>query len=107
MITAILILFAAICKALADVLAWKQSYFVKKFPKLKSDFWKINEVNRKVHYIAKFPVDAWHIANSLGAMALLLIPYVRKPYLEWYFEYPIAITWGIICFNIFYNKIFR
>ncbi len=107
MVTAILILLAAICKALADVLAWKQSYFVKKFPKLKSDFWKINEVHRKVHYIAKFPVDAWHIANSLGAMALLLLPFVHTPYFAWYIEYPAMVLFGTIFFNIFYNKIFQ
>lgn len=107
LIPLLFVAFAAICKALADELAWKYSWFILKFPKLKSDFWKINEVHRKVHYIANFPIDAWHISNSLGAIAMILLPYVYKPYFAWYIEFPVLIVWGFTVFNIFYIKVFR
>lgn len=109
MIEIFLISLALACKALADTLAWHYDWFIKRFPKLNTDFWKINVVEKKVKKIANYPVDAWHIANSLQTASWLSLAFKCKytpSDSPWYVDLGIAILLPIIAFNYFFNKVF-
>jgi len=112
MITIILICVAAICKALSDTLCFHNEYFVKKFPKRNTDFWKINVVSKKVKTIFRYPLDAWHISNSIGICCFLATIFTGDILNASIRVHPAVnyCLYGIIfcaVFNLFYYKIFR
>lgn len=103
----LLVSFAAICKALSDTLAWHYDWFLKRFPKLKSDFWKIAVTSKKVTKVFNYPVDAWHLSNSMQIICWLLLAALYKPYTYYWIEIPALGLWFVIVFNAFFNKLLQ
>lgn len=104
--TITLITLAAICKALADTLDhhFDTSVFRGK-PRRTWDPNVIQKTNRKIF---GYPLDAWHLTNSLQIAAWLALPILYRPVLpQWWMDYGAGGLLFMIAFNIFYNKIFR
>ena len=96
--TALLIIFAAICKAVADTIEHHFDTSIFRHSK----FW----VNGGKIIFGKYKFDGWHLANSFMIMAFLLA-LAFPPEIEWYYTF---FGGGLIfnlVFNIFYNKILR
>lgn len=100
MITAALILLAAICKAIADTIAHHKSTSIFK----RSKFWSNGG---KMLPGTKYRFDGWHISNSSMIIFFVVAAVLHEPVLAWYLEIPIAGIGFNLVFNIFYNKILR
>ncbi len=105
MIAVVLISLAAACKALADTLAWHFDTSI--FRNMNRDFWAIAVTIKKTPKIFGYPIDAWHLSNSIAIFSWMALPLVYKPHFAWYVDYGIGGLIFIIVFNTFYNKIFR
>jgi hypothetical protein len=96
----VFIILAAICKAVADTLS---HHFHTSVFRYMGKLWN-PEVSWKIAKripFTKYPVDAWHIANSLMIIFFLLAVFG----FSW-----MVIVGGIVfnlAFNTFYNKILR
>jgi hypothetical protein len=70
-------------------------------------FWNVfHPENDKVKRIFSYPVDGYHIAGS-GMWVCLGLSQVAQSSLEWYWHLPITMGFGVLAFNIFYNKVFE
>jgi hypothetical protein len=68
-------------------------------------FWNTRHPdNDKVKRIFRYPLDGYHLA---GSGMWLCVGLTFPSAFEWYWEAPIVIGWGVIVFNIFYNKVFK
>lgn len=111
--TPIIILAAAMLKALADTL--DHHYETSIFANKPAWFWNPNVIHKTGPKIAGYPLDAWHIANSLQIACWLLLPFlyqrsgidIGRQWLTDAVELCMGAVWHIVVFNIFYNKIFR
>jgi hypothetical protein len=97
---------AAICKALADTL---DQHFDKSIFRHKNrKYWDPNVNIKSAPQIFGYPLDVWHIANSIGIFSWLAIPHFYNQQLRyWWLDYAAGGMIFIIVFNIFYNKLFR
>ena len=107
MITAALILLAAIFKAIADTL--DHHFYTSIFLRWKDKpFWNpLHERNDAVKRIFSYPIDAWHLANS--GMIVCFIVAVSVSNLNYYWLIQVVgggILFNLV-FNLFYNKILR
>jgi hypothetical protein len=96
----ILILLAAICNAVMDVLSFH--YHSSIFRYMNESFWNPEKSwVKKFIPFTKYRLDAWHVFKSLMICFLLLAAFG----LTWKFFLAGAI-W-ILTFNLFYNKVLR
>lgn len=100
MIGAILILLAAICKAIADTIAHHKDTSIFK----KSKFWSNGG---KIVKGTKYRFDGWHLSNSLMIICFVVAAVLHEPVLAWYWEILIGGALFNLGFNAFYNKILR
>lgn len=107
MLSALFILLAAICKAVADTLQHHYGSSVFRFSNRR--FWDpaISWKYAKFLPLTKYRLDGWHLANSGMILFFCLAVAVHTPLLRWWIELPAAGLLFILSFNLFYNKILR
>lgn len=106
MILSLLLLsLAAICKALADTL--DHHFDTSIFRGKPRRWWDPNVLHRRVPMIFGYPLDAWHIINSVQILSWLLLAVTWQSYNTWWIDVLAAGGIFVIVFNLFYNKIFR
>lgn len=101
----LLIAFAAICKAFADTL--DHHFDTSIFRNKPRKYYDPNVINKTAPKIFGYPVDAWHVSNSLQICSWMALPVVYTPVFEWWVDYGIGGAAFVIVFSLFYNKIFR
>lgn len=106
---ALLVALAAFFKAVSDTLAHHFDTSVFRF-KLLSPFWNPNHPkNDEVKRIFNYPLDAWHISNSI--MVCLFIAGIFFPVdVSFWWRALLYVCLGglfILVFNIFYDKVLR
>jgi hypothetical protein len=70
-------------------------------------FWNTRHPkNDSVFRIFKYPVDGYHIAGS-GMWACLGLSNVFQSQFVWYWHLGITVGFGVLIFNVFYNKVFK
>jgi hypothetical protein len=105
-LTILFICIAAVCKALADTL--DQHFFNSIFRSKNRKYWDPNIMAKSAPQIFGYPLDVWHIANSIGIFCWCALPFVYQPCLpKWWMDYGAIGIIFIIVFNLFYNKVFR
>lgn len=107
MIPAILIIFAALCKAVADTLQWHFDSSV--FRKLNPYFWNPWQSATRVHFMrfTRYRPDAWHFANSGMICCFISAAALDKLNLHWCWQ---VIAGGVlfnVAFEIFFSKVLR
>lgn len=109
MITILLIAFAAICKACADALFSHPQTFP-----FKGKFWVVYTAGQKYLPFTKYPLNAWHVANSLMIISFIAAPFFYWPVVELFTPFWDSVVDFVICgtvfnlvFNLFYNHIFK
>ena len=105
MISLLFIAIAAICKALADTL--DHHFDTSVFRDKPRKYWDPNVIIKTSDKIFGYPIDVWHVANSLQIGAWFTLALVYAPIYTWYIDLGIGGMAFIIVFNLFYNKIFR
>jgi hypothetical protein len=105
MITAILILFAAICKAMADTL--DHHFDTSIFRNKPRKWFDPNVIIKTAPKIFNYPIDAWHISNSLMIASFILAAIFYEQKAAWYIEFSLYGLGFTMVFNIFYNRVFR
>ncbi len=109
MISLILLVSAAVFKAIADTLA--HHFDTSIFRRLDRKFWDGGDTYSPKHIpFTKYPLDAWHLSNSLYIFTMIMAMVLFKPVINWL---PVlsnltlfSITF-VIVFNTFYNRILR
>lgn len=102
----LLILLCAICKALADTL--DHHFDTSIFRDKPRKYWDPNVIHKTAPQIFGYPLDAWHISNTVQICAWMAIPFVYQPiFTHWWMDYGAGGVIFIVGFNTFYNKIFR
>jgi len=96
-LTILFIILAAICKAFVDTIAFHQGGI---FHDLK--FFDINKQGKMLPF-TKWPVDGFHVFNSL-MIVFFILAICFRPDVEWYFLIPGAGLLFNVTFNIFFNK---
>jgi hypothetical protein len=100
------IVLAAICKAVADTLQhhFSTSVFKYKDPR----FWNPAVSWQHAHRIrfTKYPVDAWHLSNSL-MIIFFCAAAVSGTYFKWWIDISICGVLFNVVFNYYYNKALR
>lgn len=99
----ILIALAAIFKAVADTCAdhYSTSIFRHKDP----NFWNKSVSWKYSKRVFAYPIDGWHIANSLMIFSFLGLNNFKGYFSQWYWNFLIGGVLFVIVFNLFYNKI--
>lgn len=101
----VIIILAAVCKAFADTL--DHHFDTSVFRNLPAKWFDPNVITKTAPEIFNYPLDAWHLANSLQICLWIALPFVYKPVLKrWYFDFAAAGMIFVVVFNIFYNQIF-
>lgn len=101
-----LISVAAVCKALADTL--DHHFDTSVFRGKSRKYWDPNVIRKTAPKILGYPLDAWHIANSLQICSWLGLAVTYRPVLpSWWMDYLAGGILFVVVFNTFYNKIFR
>lgn len=107
MIVILIISLLAILKAIRDTL--DHHFDVSIFRKLPRKYFDPNVIHKTAPKIFNYPLDAWHILNSIElGLWLFMVPiYLNTPNLfgPWIFPF-VGIGVHILVFNLFYNKIF-
>ncbi len=108
MITAILILLAAICKAVADTLY--HHYDTSVFASLNPKFWNPVVSCNYVKFLplTKYRPDAWHLANSGMIICFITAASINDSVISFWLINVVGI--GVIfnlIFLLFYSKILR
>lgn len=106
MITTTLIILAAIFKAVADTLA--HHFDTSVFRKKNTAFWNpLHRDNDYVKRIFSYPLDAWHISNSLMLACFTLAIVVNNLKYDWYCQLIGLNVVFVLVFNFCYIKILR
>ena len=121
MISLILVMLAAICNVVMDVISfhYTKSIFSKLNPKWwnPSISWKNKYVDwdggirtEKTIWGIKYPTaltDAWHLFKSTMIVLIVLSIVLYTPFINPLVDFVIiGIGWNVV-FNLFYNKIFK
>ena len=102
----ILIALAAICKAFADTL--DHHFDTSIFRYMPRRLFDPNVIHKTAPKIFGYPLDAWHISNTIQLCCWMALPLVYKPQLSaWWMNYAAGGLLFVIVFNVFYNKVFR
>lgn len=102
----LLISLAAVCKALADTL--DHHFDTSIFRDKPRKYWDPNMIHKTAPQLFGYPLDVWHITNSIQICSWLGLVILYRPVLpEWWMDYGAAGICFVITFNLFYNKIFR
>jgi hypothetical protein len=104
-LTIILIALAAIAKAFCDTL--DHHFDTSIFRYMPRKYFDPNIQHKTARQIFGYPLDGWHIGNSLMICSFMAIPLVYQPQFTWWIDYTIGGTFFVIVFNTFYNKLFR
>lgn len=107
MLSALFILLAAICKAVADTLQHHYGSSLFRFSNRR--FWdpEISWKYAKFLPFTKYRLDGWHLANSGMIVFFCMAVVFHHPWVSWYYELLIAGILFNVVFNLFYNKILR
>jgi len=107
MITALLIVLAAISKAVADTLY--HHYDTSVFANLNPKWWNPVVSCNHVKFLpfTKYRPDAWHVANSIMIVAFILAVVLHISFTYCWLEMLIYGAGFNIVFSLFYDKIFR
>lgn len=107
MTSLLIILLAAIFKAIADTL--QHHYSTSVFRKLPYQYWNPNESWKYIKFIplTKFRPDAWHLANSAMIVSFILAVIFYEQQLKWFWELAIAGVSFNVIFGLFYDLILR
>lgn len=101
----LIICLAAICKAFADTL--DHHFDTSIFKKWNRKYFDPNVIQKTTRQIFGYPVDGWHIANSIQYCSwIILAVKFYKPVFAWHFDGVIIGTIFIAVFNSFYNHFF-
>lgn len=98
MISLILIILAAVCKAVADTIKHHPDTSIFKL----GSFW----LKEGKILFGKYKLDGWHIANSVMISSFITSANFPLDY-KWYITIPVFGMIFILVFNLFYNKILR
>lgn len=103
MFTFLFIILSAIMKAIVDTLShhYKNSIFFEK-----SNFWNIKKQGKFLPF-TKYPLDGWHICNSLMIISFIFFGILHDTYFNLYLDLLISGILFIIIFNLFYNKFLK
>ena len=105
-ITAALTILFAIFKAVADTLA--HHFDTSVFRRRNTAFWNpLHRDNDYVKRVFSYPLDAWHISNSLMIICFALATVFNDLKYEWYWQVSGIGVVFMLTFGIFYNKILR
>lgn len=104
MYSEILIIAAAIFKAVADTVA--DHFFVSIFKSKNRKFWDKTTSSVFAKRIYGYKVDAWHLANSGMIVCFISAAAVNDCKCWWFFIILSGIIFNLV-FNLFYNKILR
>jgi hypothetical protein len=106
-ISALFILIAAICKAVADTLIHHYDTSIFRFSNRR--FWDPSISYKFVKYLplTKYRADGWHLANSIGIVSWSLAVVLHEALWPWWVELLLAGAIFNLVFNLFYNKILR
>ena len=105
MIALALIILAAICKAVADTL--DHHFDTSVFRNKPRKWFDPNVIVKSAPKIFGYPLDVWHIANSVMIISFILAVVINNSNLEWYWQ---LLAGGVafnLTFNLLYNKILR
>ena len=105
MIALLFIAIAAICKALADTL--DHHFDTSKFKNKNRGFWDPNIIHKTTKQVFGYPLDAWHLTNSLQICSWMTLAVIYEPCFNRWIDFCIGGAAFIIVFNLFYNKLFR
>jgi hypothetical protein len=107
MIAAILIIFAAIFKAIADTL--QHHYDTSVFKRMPFQWWNPAESYKYVKFmpLTKYRPDAWHLANTGMINCFIFAAVLNDIEWGWYWQVPAGGVLFILVFNVFYNRILR
>jgi hypothetical protein len=107
MISLLLILLAAIFKAVADTVMWH--YDTSVFKRMPFQFWNPRESYKYAKHIplTTYPVDGWHLANSGMIICFICAAIFHHSVLKWYFEIIIGGVAFNVVFGIFYDHLLR
>lgn len=96
----ILIIISAISKALVDTIAFHQGGVFKG-----NNFFDITKQG-KMFPLTKYPMDGFHIANSLMILSFIVAVCIPST-IPWWIKFSLLSVIFIITFNIFWNHIFN
>lgn len=108
MLAIILIVFAAVFKAVADTL--QHHYWDSVFRDdnhFDKNFWNPGLSWKTAKKIFKYPVDAWHLSNSFMIVCFVLAAIVND--LRWHWAIQLVVL-GLVfnlVFNLFWNKVLK
>lgn len=105
LIAPILIALCAVCKAVVDTL--DHHYDTSVFSHLPRAFWDPNVIIKTGPQVFGYPVDAWHLTNSLQLACWLALPLLYRKWKAWYIDYAVGAAIFVLIFNLFYNSILR
>lgn len=96
---------AAVCKAVADTL--DHHFDTSIFRGLPRKWWDPNVVIKSVPQIFGYPLDGWHISNSIQIAAWMAGAVLYRQAWGWWQDIGVGGICFILVFNVFYNKILR
>jgi len=105
MITYILILFAAVFKAVADTL--DDHFDTSIFKHLPWQFWDANRATTKKFWFTGYKPDAWHICGTLYISLFAFAAVFNDLTIAWWKQVLIIGTEYNLVFGLFYSKILR
>jgi hypothetical protein len=94
-----------IFKAIADTL--DHHFDISVFRNLNAKFWDRDTSSLYAKRIFGYKVDGWHLSLSAMIVCFIIAVVFHEPKTEWYYEFIIGGVYWNLCFNLFYNKVFR
>lgn len=106
----LIMLFQGMLRAVADTIA--HHYSTSVFQKWNRAFWDNSDAwwndpeFKPAMRIFNYPVNGWHIANSIRIALVPLLCYIHPP-LHWSLIYSVAVCVEVLTFNRCYNHLFK
>lgn len=104
-IVLLLIMLAGVFKSIADTL--DHHFDTSVFRNKDRGFWDPNVIHKTCKTVFNYPIDAWHISNSLMIFCFSVAVVINDCQLLWFWQIKIAVMAFVIPFNVFYNKVWR
>lgn len=109
-ISAIFIMIAAICKSISDTIEFH--FYTSVFKNLNQNFWNPEKSWNHAKRIFAYPLDAWHISNSLALSCFLLamifyinLTPIKNQTLSKIVDFTLLSIISIAVFNLFFNHL--
>jgi hypothetical protein len=95
------VIFAAFFKAVCDSMEHHPDVWPF------TAFWNTRHPgNDKVKRVFNYPLDAWHLSNTLMIVSFISIAVCSSQNANWLLFLILGVVYNIV-FNLFYNKVFR